>query len=574
MKHFYYTIILIGLSLFTRAQTTTPTGTSTEVGITEGQLSVSVTGGATYAIPIAVPPGINGVVPQVGLIYNSQGGNGMAGYGWNISGVSAITRIPRTKFHDNVVGGVNLDANDRFALDGQRLIVKTGTTGIYGADGTVYETENFSNVKITSLGVSPLGTAYGPASFKVEYPDGSVAEYGTTTDSRSITTWSIVYWQNPQSVRISYAYNNTTNSITIASIKYGAVSTGTPINEMKFNYVTRLRPEQAYMGGQSITNKTILDNIAVMTNGVGFRKYTLFRDTATSLNYERLIKIIETSGDGTKSYNPTIFNYDTKAEGLTSNPIATSIDMTNVSANTSSYTSGDYNGDGNMDFILYPTYGADAKKKYWLFCGLKTDGTTNPTVESNIGAFDEIFTSTILYNATGGFKLLPKQGWTIVKTDATTSQTTFSNYTNLDTFNSINLLGTKSYLFPKFSFTRQHICGDYTSIYADTYTVTKRYLSGDFNGDGLTDVIAVENELMYTSACDRTTERAGGNAFFVNLDPRQTTGFVTSAGNIGSYSASNIQIADFNADGKSDIYVFNANNCTVYGLNANLQFEI
>ncbi|TRX42156.1 RHS repeat-associated core domain-containing protein [Flavobacterium restrictum] len=574
MKHFYHTLLLIGLSLFTRAQTTTPTGTSAEVGITEGQLSVSLTGGANYAIPIAVPPGINGVVPQISLAYSSQAGNGMAGYGWNTTGVSSITRIPRTTFHDTAVGGVNLDVNDRFALDGQRLIVKTGTTGIYGADGTVYETENFSNVKITSLGVSLLGAAYGPASFKVEYPDGSVSEYGITTDSRSITTWSISYWQNPQSVRISYTYNNTNNSIAIASIKYGAVGINTPINEIKFNYVTRTRPEQAYVGGQSITNTSILDNIVVTSSNIGFRKYTLFRDTATSLNYERLIKIIETSGDGTKSYNPTIFNYDTKAEGLISNPIATSIDMTNVSANTSSYTSGDYNGDGNMDFILYPTYGTYAKKKYWLFCGLKTDGTSNPTVESNTGAFDEIFTSTILYNTTGGFKLLPKQGWTIVKTDATTSQTTFSNYTNLDTFNPINLLGNKSYVFPTFSFTRQHICGDYTSIYADTYTVTKRYLSGDFNGDGLTDVIAVENELMYTSACDRTTQRSGGNAFFVNLDPRQTTGFVTSAGNIGSYSASSIQIADFNADGKSDIYVFNDNSCTVYGLNANLQFDI
>jgi hypothetical protein len=102
----------------------TPTGGSTEVGITEGQLEVSLTGAATYNIPIAVPPGVNGLVPQISLAYNSQSGNGMAGYGWNIAGISAITRIPRTKFHDGVVGNVNLDANDRYALDGQRLIFK------------------------------------------------------------------------------------------------------------------------------------------------------------------------------------------------------------------------------------------------------------------------------------------------------------------------------------------------------------------------------------------------------------------------------------------------------------------
>jgi hypothetical protein len=77
-----------------------PTGTSTEVGITEGQLSVSLNGVAGYSIPISVPAGINGVVPQISLVYSSQTGNGIAGYGWNIAGVSAITRISRTKFHD------------------------------------------------------------------------------------------------------------------------------------------------------------------------------------------------------------------------------------------------------------------------------------------------------------------------------------------------------------------------------------------------------------------------------------------------------------------------------------------
>ncbi|MEP7094718.1 MAG: SpvB/TcaC N-terminal domain-containing protein, partial [Flavobacterium sp.] len=148
MKHFYFTLIFLINSLFISAQT--PTGGSTEVGITEGQLSVSLTGSALYSIPIAVPPGINGVVPQVGLVYNSQGGNGLAGYGWNISGISAITRIPSTKFHDGTIDEVDFDSLDRFALDGQRLVIKSGTNGIYGANGTVYETENFSNIKITS----------------------------------------------------------------------------------------------------------------------------------------------------------------------------------------------------------------------------------------------------------------------------------------------------------------------------------------------------------------------------------------------------------------------------------------
>lgn len=184
--------------------------TSTGSGISEtvGQASVSPTGGAVYNVPIMVPPGINGIQPDVALTYNSHGGNGLAGFGWNISGVSVITRIPSTKFHDNNIDPVDFDNLDRYAFDGQRLILKSGT---YGGDGTQYQTENFSNVKITSHGVSPFGAAYGPSYFKVTYPDGSFAYYGNSTNSRSRTDFAITYWENPQGIRVSYAYVLTDN---------------------------------------------------------------------------------------------------------------------------------------------------------------------------------------------------------------------------------------------------------------------------------------------------------------------------------------------------------------------------
>lgn len=67
MKKNLYNIFVLFFSVFAFGQITN----SSEVGITEGQLSVSLSGAATYAIPIAVPPGINGVVPQISLAYSS-----------------------------------------------------------------------------------------------------------------------------------------------------------------------------------------------------------------------------------------------------------------------------------------------------------------------------------------------------------------------------------------------------------------------------------------------------------------------------------------------------------------------
>jgi len=211
--------ILLFLSLLLSTLSYTQvTGNSPEVGVTDGQLSVSLTGAATYNIPILVPPGINGVEPKVSLVYNSQSGNGIAGYGWNISGVSAITRIPATKFHDNTIDGVDFDQYDRFALDGQRLILKSG---IYGGDGAVYETENFSNLKIISYGVSPFGANFGPSYFEVLYPDGSKATFGNSNNSRSKNVWGITRWSNSQDLRIAYFYITSDNSLNLQYIRYG-----------------------------------------------------------------------------------------------------------------------------------------------------------------------------------------------------------------------------------------------------------------------------------------------------------------------------------------------------------------
>ncbi|MEJ0042813.1 MAG: SpvB/TcaC N-terminal domain-containing protein [Rhizomicrobium sp.] len=101
--------------------------------IVPGQFNVSPTGGATYTIPISVPPGTAGMVPALSLDYSSQNGDGIEGWQWALNGLPTIGRCPQTWAQDaGVHGGVNYNSSDRFCLEGQRLVLISGT---YGAPG-------------------------------------------------------------------------------------------------------------------------------------------------------------------------------------------------------------------------------------------------------------------------------------------------------------------------------------------------------------------------------------------------------------------------------------------------------
>lgn len=112
---------------------------------TQGKLEISDNGQATYTLPIAMPPSIQDVGPTINLVYASGQMGGIAGQGWSISSISAISRISTRIDIDGYVDGVDFDGNDMLALDGQRLLKVSGN---YWADGSIYNTEVQSNSKI------------------------------------------------------------------------------------------------------------------------------------------------------------------------------------------------------------------------------------------------------------------------------------------------------------------------------------------------------------------------------------------------------------------------------------------
>ncbi len=263
-------LLLIGAtSIYAVAQRRTAATTTTT---TPGEISldarVDPDGNLTVAIPIDVPPGINQSQPNLTLRYSSGSVNGVLGVGWQLSGVSAITRCPAIPAIDQRHGTVSFNSDDRYCLDGQRLINVTGT---YGQPGTVYRTERESWQLVVS---STTMCGSGPCSFTRTSKNGQVAVLGGTSDSRALAgngpdvrSWLIssVSDTNRNQVTFTYAPNQG-GSPNIQTIAYGqnTAVTGTAANRfVRFIYQDGTRPDPItnYVGGISYQQTALLAHV-------------------------------------------------------------------------------------------------------------------------------------------------------------------------------------------------------------------------------------------------------------------------------------------------------------------------
>ncbi|MCR6654669.1 MAG: hypothetical protein NVV63_02410 [Opitutus sp.] len=170
MQSVRYTLFgLLGLFL----AATIPLVRGEIAGTLGGDFSIDNHGAANYSIALLTPPGRAGIAPALSINYNSSGGNGPLGLGFSISTgfPQAITRGRSILARDGVVRGVEFSSNDKFYLDGKRLICVSGT---YGGDNSVYRTEVDSFVVITADADSNGNII----TFTMKTKDGKIMTFG------------------------------------------------------------------------------------------------------------------------------------------------------------------------------------------------------------------------------------------------------------------------------------------------------------------------------------------------------------------------------------------------------------
>lgn len=118
-------------------------------------------------------------------------------------------------------------------------------------------------------------------------------------------------------------------------------------------------------------------------------------------------------------------------------------------------------------------------------------------------------------------------------------------------------------------------------------SIPKKFLSGDFNGDGLTDIVAInkayrvidsdyeelvieDSQISYMACRDESHIEYTSKVNFINLDRRLSGNFTNEAGQLQVYYDDNDKLStgDFDGDGKTDIFHLKQGKIFVYTLDA------
>lgn len=346
-----------------------PLAPGVPVGALPGAFSVSELGSAQYNIPITVPPGRAGMEPGLSLRYSGTKADGQAGVGWQLEGLSKITRCPKIFALDRHSAPIKNDETDLFCIDGKRIETVAGSQP-YGTNGAEYRTlvDTFAKVVSYQEGdgfqldapVSRVARPQqGPDYFKVWMKDGRILTYGRTRDALVMlpngvrSTWLLnrvedrahntmqVEYTNLQAISARALALNFPNIVRPYSISYTGHYDVAGDREVRFGYEGRDDSRLSFLqGGTPSLLAERLSQVTTYVKKTPVRNYRLkYRGTSVS----QVESVKECVGDQETVCKPgTTFEYEEQTgfiQGRQGNDIAGSSQL-------------DVNGDGIPDFMV------------------------------------------------------------------------------------------------------------------------------------------------------------------------------------------------------------------------------
>ena len=325
--------------------------TSYPVGAIPGTIDVSPAGAAAYTIPIEVVPGTQGMQPNLSIVYNSMSGMGLLGMKWNLSGISAITRCGQNNYYDNNITAIQFNGNDQFKLDGDRLIMISAQPKLKYAS----EIENFARI-IPEANLSCF-TSFADDGSIIRYGSSNNSKQLMGTGNQTLTwlvdtitdfngnNMTFLYWKPLMDEEVLISEIHYTGNLKNSMQPYAKVS---------FEYTNlpnTLGTNTFFIGGYNVQQTRLLKSIVVSYNNIRVRKYKFnYMHESANASGERtahLKEIILYGKDDNEQLNATTIKWEKQSSILSQdNYILEDIPDGYM-------VTGDFNGDGYTDFVLY-----------------------------------------------------------------------------------------------------------------------------------------------------------------------------------------------------------------------------
>lgn len=261
---------------------------------------VSPTGARTYSIPVATAPGYK-LTPSVSISHNSQAGEGLVGFGWDIGGLSAIRLINKNQYyHGEFMAAVASATDAVFSLDGEPLVTNTNSAQ---APYTLITARSKVLIK------AEYNTSGYIARFIALYPDGRRAVFGHDLNvAYNLPSYPLTEITDALGNKIAFIYSidSSNSNDYITQIRYGYDAAGAHHAEINFSYLFQPPYVMRYYAGKSMYVHCRLSGIESLADNSLLQRYSLTYESADNVY---LLTQVDCQNSAGESLPPLTFRY-------------------------------------------------------------------------------------------------------------------------------------------------------------------------------------------------------------------------------------------------------------------------